>query len=60
MERYGQMIGNVKNVINYLYENGIDPVRSAAGRAAVSKAINSIDSAEFNNMRANAKTGLAY
>lgn len=60
MQRYGQMIQGVKDVINNLYANGIDPVRNPAGRAAISRAISNIDPAEFNNMRANAKTGLAY
>lgn len=60
MARYGQIIGGVKDVINNLYANGIDPIRSAEGRAAVSRAIASVDPSEINNMRANAKIGYAY
>ena len=60
MERYNQMVGDVKDTINYLYANGIDPLRSAEGRAAVSRVIASINPAELNAMKANAKTGYAY
>ena len=60
MARYGQIIGGVKDIINNLYANGIDPIRSAEGRAAVSRAIASVDPSEINNMRANAKIGYAY
>ena len=60
MERYGQMVGNVRDTINNLYANGIDPLRSAEGRAVVSRLVNSINPAEFNMMKANAKTGYAY
>ena len=60
MARYGQIIGGVKDIINNLYANGIDPIRSAEGRAAVSRAIASVDPSEINNMRANAKMGYAY
>ena len=60
LERYGQMVGNVRDTINNLYANGIDPLRSAEGRAVVSRLVNSINPAEFNMMKANAKTGYAY
>ena len=60
MQRYNQIVGGVKDVINNLYANGIDPIRSAEGRAAVSRAIASVDPTELNAMKANAKTGYAY
>lgn len=60
MERYGEMVGGVKNAINQMYAAGIDPLRSAEGRAALSRLINSVNPAEFNMMRSNAKTGYAY
>lgn len=60
MARYGEMMKGVQDTINDLYANGIDPLRSAEGRAAVSRAIQSIDPSEYNNMRANAKVGYAY
>ena len=60
MQRYNEMVGGVKNIINQLYANGIDPLRSPEGRAAVSRAIQSINPAEYNAMRTNAKLGYAY
>lgn len=60
MERYGEMVGGVREAMNRMYEAGIDPLRSAEGRAAISSIINRINPAEFNMMRANAKTGYAY
>lgn len=44
MDWYDQNVtGKVRDVINNLYANGIDPLRSAEGRAAISKIINNID-----------------
>lgn len=60
MERYGEMVGGVRDTINRMYAAGIDPLRSAEGRAMLSRLTNSINPAEFNMMRANAKTGYAY
>lgn len=60
MERYGQMIGGVRDIINSAYANGIDLLKSPEGRMLLSKVTNSINPAEFNMMRANAKTGYAY
>lgn len=60
MERYGEMIGNVRDKINWMYDNGIDPLRSSEGRTMVAQLSRSIDPAEFNTMRSNAKTGYAY
>jgi hypothetical protein len=36
MQRYNDIVGGVREKINDLYANGIDPLRSAEGRAAVS------------------------
>ena len=60
MERYGQMVGGVRNAINQMYANGIDPLRSAEGRAIVARLTNSVNPAEFNRMRTNAKLGFEY
>lgn len=60
MERYGQMVGGVRDAIDQMYANGIDPLRSAEGRAIISKLANSVNPAEFNLMRSNAKMGYAY
>jgi hypothetical protein len=36
MDWYSKNVtGKVKDAINYMYANGIDPVRSAEGRAAI-------------------------
>ena len=60
MARYNEMVGGVRDTINNLYAQGIDPLRSAEGRAAVQRAIHLVNPSEFNNMRANAKMGYAY
>lgn len=60
MERYGEMVGGVRNIIDDAYAHGIDLTKSPEGRAILSRAINSINPAEFNRMRANAKAGYAY
>lgn len=60
MERYGQIVGGLRDIVNQAYANGVDPLRSAEGRALVAQAIRSVNPAEINAMRANAKTGYAY
>lgn len=60
MERYGEMVGGVRDTLDKLYAAGIDPLRSAEGRAIISRLSRSINPAEFNMMRSNAKTGYAY
>jgi hypothetical protein len=54
------MIGGVRDAINQMYANGIDPLRSAEGRAIVARLTNSVNPAEFNRMRTNAKLGFEY
>lgn len=60
MARYGKMVGGVRDAINQMYANGIDPLRSAEGRAIVARLTNSVNPAEFNRMRTNAKLGFEY
>lgn len=60
MARYGEIIGGIKDKINQAYANGIDPLRSPEGRAMITRLISSVDPAEFNMMKSNAKTGYAY
>ena len=60
MERYGQMMGGVKDIINNAYAQGIDLLKSPEGRMLLSRVTNSINPAEFNTMRANAKLGYEY
>lgn len=60
IERYRQIIGGVNNVINQAYERGIDPLRSQEGRQLIAQAIRSVDPAEINAMKSNAKAGYAY
>lgn len=60
MERYGEMVGGVRDAINQMYANGIDPLRSAEGRAIVARLANSVNPSEYNLMRSNAKVGYAY
>ena len=60
MERYGQMMGGVRDIINNAYAQGIDLLKSPEGRMLLSRVTNSISPAEFNTMRANAKLGYEY
>jgi len=46
--------------MRYLQENGIDPLRSAEGRAIIQNVINSVDKAGINQRRANAAIGEEY
>lgn len=60
MARYKEIIGGVRDVINTAYDNGIDLTKSPEGRMILQNAINSVDPAEMQAMRANAKMGYAY
>ena len=60
MEAYGNMIGNINNKIDWMYANGIDPLRSEEGRQMVSQLTRSVNPGEFNRMRTNAKLGFEY
>lgn len=61
MEWYDQNVtGKVRNAINTLYANGIDPLRSAEGMAAVRRIINSIDTGRVARNRQSAKAAETY
>ena len=60
MERYGEMIGGVRSIIDDAMSRGIDLFKSPEGRAIVARAVNSVNPAEFNRMRTNAKVGFEY
>lgn len=60
MDRYNQIVGGVKNVVDQLYASGEDPLRTASGRAKLAAAMRSINPAEFAAMKSNAKMGYAY
>lgn len=51
--------GKVRDAINTMYANGIDPIRSAEGRAALSRIINQIDPAAVNFRKQRAANALA-
>ena len=55
-----QTRGRINDAMRYLQENGIDPLRSAEGRAIIQNVINSVDKAGINQRRANAAIGEEY
>ena len=52
--------GRVRNAINDLYAAGIDPLRNAEGRAAISRLINSVDTGKINQLRQSAAAAEQY
>lgn len=52
--------GRVNNALNYLYQNGIDPLRSAEGRALIQRVINNTDRAGINARRQSAENKRAW
>lgn len=60
MDRYNQIVGNIKSVVDNLYATGEDPLRTVSGRAKMAAALRSVNPAEFAAMKANAKMGYAY
>lgn len=52
--------GKARDVINNLYANGIDPLRSAEGRAAVSQLIYSMPVGDIAKLRQSAETAKEY
>lgn len=52
--------GKVRNFINNMYANGIDPLRSAEGRAAVSQLIYSMPVGDINKLRQSADAAREY
>lgn len=55
-----QTRGRVNDALNYMQANGIDPLRSAEGRALVQKIIRETNVAGINQRRANAKMAEEY
>jgi len=52
MEWYDQEVtGATRDLINNLYAQGIDPLRSAEGRAAISRWINSMPVGKINQLK---------
>lgn len=60
METYQNMVNSVQNQIDDLYRQGIDPLRSVEGRAALSRSLNAINPADLARMKTNATAGYAY
>jgi hypothetical protein len=60
MDRYNQIVGGVRDVINNLYASGEDPLRTASGRAKMAAAMRAINPGEIANMKTNAKLGFEY
>ena len=61
MEWYDREVtGKVRNTINNLYAQGIDPLRSAEGRAAVAQLIYSMPTGDIAKVRQSAETAKKY
>ena len=57
---YEQTRGAVNKGIDYLYQNGIDPIRSAEGRAYIAKIIRERPYAEIANLKAQNESMKTY
>lgn len=57
---YDQTKGAVNKAMDYLYQNGIDPIRSAEGRAYIAKVIRERPYAEIANMKAQNESMRTY
>ena len=57
---YEQTRGAVNKGLDYLYQNGIDPLRSAEGRAYIAKIIRERPYAEIANLKAQNESMKAY
>lgn len=61
MDWYNKNVtGKVNDVINNLYTNGIDPIRSAEGRAAISQLIYSMPTDKIGQLRQSAEIAKKY
>lgn len=61
IEDYNNLVTKpVQDAMNYMYENGIDPTRSAEGRAMLSRLIYSVPVDKVNKLRESAETGREY
>lgn len=54
------VINGSKDVINSLYDKGIDPLRSAEGRAAISRFVNNIPTGNINKLKMGSKIAQEY
>lgn len=54
------IINGSRDVINDLYDKGIDPLRSAEGRAVINRWINNIPTGDINKLKAGAKIAQDY
>ena len=54
------VINGSKDVINSLYDKGIDPLRSAEGRAAISRFVNNIPTGDINKLKMGSKIAQEY
>lgn len=54
------VINGSKDVINSLYDKGIDPLRSAEGRAAISRFVNNIPTGDINKLKIGSKIAQEY
>lgn len=57
---YNTGIGKIKGVISDLYAQGVDPLRSPEGRAAVQRAIRDVDVARINARKQEAEFAKQY
>lgn len=57
---YNEGEGKIKNAIADLYAKGIDPVRSAEGRATIQQVIRSVNTAEIAKRKLRAKNAEEY
>ena len=61
MDWYNQNVtGKVRDTINNLYANGVDPLRSAEGRAAVAQLIYSMPVGDIAKLRQSAQNATAF
>ena len=61
MDWYNQNVtGRVRDTINNLYANGIDPLRSAEGRAAIAQLIYSMPTGDIAKLRQSADDAKQY
>ena len=54
------VINGSRDIINGLYDKGIDPLRSAEGRAAISRWINNIPTGDINKLKMGSKIAQEY
>lgn len=61
MDWYNKNVtGKAQSLINYLYQNGVDPLRSVEGRAAISQLIYSMPTGDIAKLKQSAETAKEY